>query len=446
MDSSLNELAKLAVKQRTTADVAINAIDTLIADLRQAQARAAKTSSETAALQQQEQQPQQQQQQQPVTTGSGKSTKPPSSAAQLAPILARAKQNMRQLTDQHKELYTTAGRYGKQLDKLFKNADADAVASAADPSAFEGKESDINRAIAMHLVRQGHSNAALSLAKEANIHVSLDQAPKLIELKSIVDRLDCGDVLSALEWASSHRSVLDSRESELEFALAAKLYTDKIKSQQLDDALKTARSHLQYFMKSQHYRAKASMIMTAAFFSNSQQQQQQQQQQYQQSGYNSTQPLPARYRVIESLISLDNIRQQFVREYCIANNIAHRPLLEVATTLGVAAVPVMIRVGSIMKDKKTEWSTQDELPMEVPLPDGSRFHSVFACPVSKDQASDVNPPMMLPCGHVISQESIQKLAKGTRGNALAVAPPSARFKCPYCPGSCTVADTQPVYF
>lgn len=29
--------------------------------------------------------------------------------------------------------------------------------------------------------------------------------------------------------------------------------------------------------------------------------------------------------------------------------------------------------------------------------------------------------MMLPCGHVIAQESLERLSKGTR------------FKCPYCP-------------
>ena len=33
------------------------------------------------------------------------------------------------------------------------------------------------------------------------------------------------------------------------------------------------------------------------------------------------------------------------------------------------------------------------------------FHSIFACPVSKDQSTDTNPPMLLPCGHVLCQVS-----------------------------------------
>lgn len=50
--------------------------------------------------------------------------------------------------------------------------------------------------------------------------------------------------------------------------------------------------------------------------------------------------------------------------------------------------------------------------MEIPLPSDKRFHSVFVCPVSKEQATDTNPPLMLSCGHVINTESFQRLVKG----------------------------------
>jgi hypothetical protein len=51
------------------------------------------------------------------------------------------------------------------------------------------------------------------------------------------------------------------------------------------------------------------------------------------------------------------------------------------------------------------------LQIEIPLPPENRYHSVFACPVSKEQASVTNPPMMLECGHVVAKDSLQKLAK-----------------------------------
>ncbi|KAI8451380.1 hypothetical protein BY996DRAFT_3793352 [Phakopsora pachyrhizi] len=87
--------------------------------------------------------------------------------------------------------------------------------------------------------------------------------------------------------------------------------------------------------------------------------------------------------------------------------------LKVATDLGSGgALAKIAKVRSVMKEKRTEWSQSDELPVEIPLPQDYRFHSVFACPVSKEQSTESNPPMMMPCGHVIAKESMQKLAKG----------------------------------
>lgn len=65
--------------------------------------------------------------------------------------------------------------------------------------------------------------------------------------------------------------------------------------------------------------------------------------------------------------------------------------------------------------------------MELELGREYYFHSIFACPVSKDQSTKDNPPMALPCGHVLSKESIQSIAKKER-----IRP----FKCPYCPHEC----------
>ena len=41
-----------------------------------------------------------------------------------------------------------------------------------------------------------------------------------------------------------------------------------------------------------------------------------------------------------------------------------------------------------------------QLPVEVELGREFTFHSVFACPVARDQSTPDNPPMILPCGRV----------------------------------------------
>ncbi|GAA5831892.1 hypothetical protein JCM5353_008134 [Sporobolomyces roseus] len=98
------------------------------------------------------------------------------------------------------------------------------------------------------------------------------------------------------------------------------------------------------------------------------------------------------------------------------------PLTVVTDVGGSGAMAKIMKVRQVMKEKRTEWSAQGELPIEIPLPTGYRYHSIFACPVSKEQSTPSNPPMLLPCGHCIAKESLVRLARGT-----------PTLKCPYCP-------------
>ena len=43
-----------------------------------------------------------------------------------------------------------------------------------------------------------------------------------------------------------------------------------------------------------------------------------------------------------------------------------------------------------------------------------RFHSVFACPILKQQATEQNPPVRLVCGHCISKDALHKLSHGNK--------------------------------
>ena len=90
-----------------------------------------------------------------------------------------------------------------------------------------------------------------------------------------------------------------------------------------------------------------------------------------------------------------------------------------------------------MKNRAIEWTTNNELPIEIQLPDHLKFHSVFSCPVSKEPATRQNPPMLIPCGHVISLEALKRLIKGGAT--------SSKFKCPYCPSEATLAQAIRVH-
>ncbi|KAK0522783.1 hypothetical protein OC834_006145 [Tilletia horrida] len=126
----------------------------------------------------------------------------------------------------------------------------------------------------------------------------------------------------------------------------------------------------------------------------------------------------------------------FRLDYCARMGVAREPPLKIAVEIGAGgALSRIMKVRQVMKLKGNEWSQGDELPVEIPLPNHLRFHSIFACPVSKEQGTDANPPMMMACGHVICLDSLERLSKG-----------SGRVKCPYCPIESSVSQAIRVYF
>ena len=142
--------------------------------------------------------------------------------------------------------------------------------------------------------------------------------------------------------------------------------------------------------------------------------------------------------------------------------------------IGASAVPALLKIARVMEATKTEWSQQGELPVwphkrrrplayphpppthththirswrgfglshkrnkrslrvpfslrlqvAIPLPPDQRYHSVFVCPVAKEAATAVNPPMVMQCGHVICSETLQRLTKnnGCVGRAPCAGP------------------------
>ena len=52
--------------------------------------------------------------------------------------------------------------------------------------------------------------------------------------------------------------------------------------------------------------------------------------------------------------------------------------------------------------------------VEIDLGQECRYHSIFACPILRQQSTETNPPVRLICGHVISKDALNKLANGNK--------------------------------
>lgn len=116
--------------------------------------------------------------------------------------------------------------------------------------------------------------------------------------------------------------------------------------------------------------------------------------------------------------------------------------LEEVIGAGQIALPPLSKVMLLMKGKPgVNWCPQDELPIMVGMdhttPGAGAFHSIFVCPVLRQQSTPTNPPMLMACGHVISKEALTKLGRGHQHQ---------RIKCPYCPMEGTIGQAREIFF
>lgn len=59
----------------------------------------------------------------------------------------------------------------------------------------------------------------------------------------------------------------------------------------------------------------------------------------------------------------DEVANSFTREFCSLLGLSADSPLYVAATAGAIALPTLLKLQNIMKEKRTEWTTQNELPV-----------------------------------------------------------------------------------
>ncbi|KAI9047834.1 hypothetical protein LZ554_008542 [Drepanopeziza brunnea f. sp. 'monogermtubi'] len=368
-------------------------------------------------------------------------TEPDSAAITLAKLQNPVQQGFLKVNEDLKKLNKGQNSFGKALDKYFP-----VKALPTEYDALASHRSLINRAVAMHLLREGQfdvastflteavDNPPQSHATSATPNPARNESSDLSSLKSkelqetfanmyqILHELKNRNLHPAIYWAQQHSRGLENRGSNLEFELCKLQYVWLFLGPEVnglpDDGNNGPYAAFEYAKKAfarhqlRFTRDCQQLIAAMAFRSN-----------LKGSPY---------MHLFDTSSVWSEISQSFTREFCSLLGLSPASPLYIACTAGAIALPTLLKLASIVREKRTEWTTQDELPVEIALPKSMIFHAIFVCPVSKEQTTEVNPPMMMPCGHVVAKESLQRLSKGSR------------FKCPYCPNESLMRDARQV--
>ncbi|MCL4143222.1 UNVERIFIED_CONTAM: hypothetical protein GTU68_018218 [Idotea baltica] len=275
----------------------------------------------------------------------------------------------------------------------------------------------INEVIIQHFFREGLLNVAETLIEETGVQLLDDARTPFFELNRILASLKERNLRPALDWAEQNRDKLRAQTSSLEFKLHRLAYVSLLSEghHRIKDAINYARKHLTGFVH-QHERSIQTLLGCLL---------------YVRSGL-ETSP----YSELLSPCQWNEICEVFTRDACTLLGLSVESPLAVCINAGCTALPVLLNIKQVMQQQQVHnmWNTKEELPIEIDLGQTCRYHSIFACPILRQQSTESNPPMRLICGHIISRDALNKL---TSGNKL---------KCPYCPVEQSPSDATHIYF
>ncbi|KAK6063062.1 hypothetical protein SCUP515_12765 [Seiridium cupressi] len=376
------------------------------------------------------------------------------------------REGLEAVNDDLKSVHKGQARFGKALDKAFTGEKVIKGSLPEDHDPMAEHPTLINRAIAMHLLREGQFGVASTFISEAQPQqpdtsisrlqsqlspsaVQSPESPRSItptdtpiadagdelsalqsealqssfaDMYSILSALKEHNLLPAIEWARLNALELEARGSNLEFELCKLQFIWLFKGPSVnglpDTPLNGRPGALQYarenFGRFQHRHLRECQQLSCAMIY---------------SPNLSSSPYKS---IFDISIAFDEVAASFTREFCSLLGLSAESPLYVAATAGAIALPQLMKFLNAVKGKGTEWTTSQEMAFETPLPKSMIYHSIFVCPVSKEQTTVENPPVIIPCGHVLAKESLLRLSKGNR------------YKCPYCPAEGLVKDAKEI--
>ncbi|KAG9439960.1 hypothetical protein H6P81_020125 [Aristolochia fimbriata] len=313
-----------------------------------------------------------------------------------------------QLEGSLKELNIALSKYAKLLEKSFIPDISKAYRNVDFDSHI------VNQIIASHFYRQGLFELGDCFVNEANEPEAATLKFPFLEMYRILEAMKSRNLGPALTWSATNRECLLKNGSNLELKLHRLQFVEILQKGSRGDALQYARRHLTPFAWT--HMAELQKLMCGILW----------------AGRLDQSP----YAELLSPTDWEKLAEELTQQFCRLLGQSYESPLSVAIAAGIQGLPTLLKLMNVMAAKKQEWQVMKQLPVPVDLGREFQFHSIFVCPVSREQGSEENPPMLMPCGHVLCKQSIVKLSKSS----------TRTFKCPYCPLEATVAQCRQLYF
>lgn len=314
-----------------------------------------------------------------------------------------------QLESTQKELNIALSKYPKLLEKTF-NPD---ITKAYRNTVFDTHT--VNQIIASHFYRQGLFEIGDCFVAETQEPESVCSVKLLFqEMFQILEAMRCRNLQPALNWAAANSDKLKQNGSDLLLKLHSLQFVEILQKQSREEALKYARTYLSSFA-SDHMSEIQKLVICILW-----------------TGRLDRSP----YAQLLSPTNWDKVAEELTRQFCNILGQSYESPLNVTIAAGAQGLPPLLKFMTVMAGKKQEWQSMKQLPVPVELDKEFQFHSIFVCPVSKEQSNDENPPMLMTCGHVLCKQSIMKMSKNS----------TRSFKCPYCPSDIDASTCRQLCF
>lgn len=338
----------------------------------------------------------------------------------IGEALRKINEKLQRISAEHRELHGTVSKVGKVIDKNFVS---DFMATTR-VDALQDNENMmlLNKVMAKHYCRQGMEEVAEALINESGMPLEVAQEvfaseSNFAEIYKIWKSIQNHNLQPALEWSARYSDQLAEKNSALEFKLH-KIAFLQIVSRGIDaqkEAIAYARNNFGKFVD--RFSSEIPNLMGTFIYLP-----------------NGIENSPYKHLVSPEMWT--EASYIFLKDACHTLGISKNSALSVVINAGCTALPALLNIKQVMLSRQvlSIWSGRDELPIEIDLDPEYRYHSIFACPILRQQTSEDNPPKKLTCGHVISSDALLKLSNGPI------------LKCPYCPVEQNCDDAVRIWF